>query len=68
MPRASGTLAGMGYLVAALVIVLAIVVAIAVAKLLISLLVIAVGVAAAIYLWYRMRSSLRGPAAPADPV
>lgn len=51
----------MGYLIAALVIVLAVVVAVAVAKFLFSLLVLVVGVAAAIYVWYRLKDPFRRP-------
>lgn len=58
----------MGYLVAALVIVLAVVVAVAIAKFLIGLLVIAVGLVAAVYIWYRLKDPFdrTHPISPTD--
>lgn len=58
---ADGQARRMGYLIAALIIILAIVVAVAVAKLLIGLLVVAAGVAAAVYIWYRLKDPLHRP-------
>lgn len=51
----------MGYLIAALIIVLAIVLAVAIAKFLLGLLVIAIGVIAALYIWYRLKDPLQRP-------